>query len=100
MNSGITGSLTIPGSVNEIASSAFAFCNGLNSAITLEEGVTTVNGYVFYKCPNIAGPVTLPRSLTFMGAGAFDALDITMRVPTDSYAAQWAAAQGFTTETY
>ena len=55
-----------------IGNSAFSGCERLAN-ITIPESVTKINNFVFYKCDNLTAIYT----------------------PADSYAAQWAAKNGY-----
>ena len=70
-------SVTIPSSVTSIGSSAFHYCSGLEtvgsvgSGCNIELGWTTViPDSAFYYCTSLRS-VTIPSSVTSIGAGAF-----------------------------
>ena len=63
-------SVTIPNSVTNIGTNAFAYCSGLIS-VTIGKGVTSIGGdWVFSGCSNLIS-VTIPNSVTSIGNYAF-----------------------------
>ena len=62
-------SVTIPGSMHEVASDTFNGCPGLNS-ITVLNGTTKINEGAFNYCQMIKS-VTIPSSVTFVDHNAF-----------------------------
>ena len=62
-------SVTIPGSVTEIGSSAFDQCTSLTS-VTITDGVTKIGDAAFINCRSLAS-VTIPGSVTEIGSSAF-----------------------------
>lgn len=71
--------ITIPPTVTEIGSYAFAYCEKLRK-IDLPEGLTKINGYAFQNC-TILKRFTLPSTLTDIGDSAFqDCKDLTTLV--------------------
>jgi PKD repeat protein len=74
-NTGVT-SVTIPGTLTNIAYEAFYQCSSLTN-VTISNGVTTIGGYAFAYCYGLAG-VTIPISLTNIGSYAFyDCISLT-----------------------
>lgn len=67
--SDITGSLTIPGSVTSIPSSAFSGCASLTS-ITIGNGVTSIGQQAFAHCARLTS-IIIPDSVTSIGYEAF-----------------------------
>jgi len=63
-------SVTIPGSVTNIGSMAFASCSGLTN-VTMSNGLASIGGGVFSNCAVLAG-VTIPASVTHLGSNAFE----------------------------
>ena len=63
-------SITIPGKVKTINSSAFSGCTGLKS-ITIPNSVTSIGSSAFNGCTNLA-TITLPENITKIGSGAFN----------------------------
>ena len=73
-------SVTIPGSVQKIGSSAFARCEKL-SAVTLSEGLLTIEDFAFYQCPITR--LYIPDSVAFIGSCAFVTTQLTeVRLPS------------------
>jgi BspA type Leucine rich repeat region (6 copies) len=68
------GSLTnvvIPNSVSNIGGSAFYFCTSLTS-VTISNGVATIGARAFENCSRLNN-ITLPNSVTNIGWAAFEA---------------------------
>lgn len=73
--------VTLPSSVKEIRSEAFAYCGKLKR-INISEGLVTVGEYVFRGCVSLPG-LRLPKTLSKIKPGAFmscDALE-KIRIP-------------------
>ncbi|MBQ9173653.1 MAG: leucine-rich repeat domain-containing protein [Bacteroidales bacterium] len=73
--------VTLPSSVKEIRSEAFAYCGNLK-CINIPEGLVTVGEYVFRGCVSLS-VLRLPKTLSKIKHGAFmscDALEI-IRIP-------------------
>lgn len=73
--------VTLPSSVKEIRSEAFAYCGKLKR-INISEGLVTVGEYVFRGCVSLPG-LRLPKTLSKIKHGAFmscDALE-KIRIP-------------------
>ena len=68
--SGFTGSLTIPNSVTEIVEGAFAQCSGFNGSLSLGNSVTTIGLAAFQYC-HFTGSLIIPNSVITIGNGAF-----------------------------
>jgi len=66
---GITGTITIPGSVGEIKVDAFSGCTGF-SELNILNGVTFLNKDSFVGCSSLK-KVTMPESMTNLGSGVF-----------------------------
>ena len=63
--------ISIPGSVGEIAASAFENCRLLNSIIFAESSdLTTIGNWAFYNCHELQN-VTIPEGVTEIGHAAF-----------------------------
>ena len=60
---------TIPNSVTEIGSNAFARCPGLTS-ISIPNSVTEIGSHAFEFCSSLSN-ITFPNSITHIGNGAF-----------------------------
>ena len=69
--SGLTGSLTIPGSVITIGDNAFYHCSGFTGELTIPDSVTTIYGNAFLGCSGFSGSLTIPDSVTTIGSGTF-----------------------------
>ena len=69
--SGLTGTLTIPGSVTSIGEDAFCDCSGFTGSLTIPGSVITIGNYAFYGCKGFNGTLTIPNSVTSIGYGAF-----------------------------
>jgi fibronectin type 3 domain-containing protein len=70
--SGLSGTLTIPASVQSIGLYAFSSCTGL-SALSFPDtsSLTTLANYAFSGCSGLDGTLTFPSSLQSIGAFAF-----------------------------
>ena len=66
---GKAGSYAIPGSVTNIANSAFSLSTGLTS-VTIPDSVTSIEAGAFTSCTGLTS-VTIPNSVTSIGALAF-----------------------------
>lgn len=72
---GCTGltSITIPESVKEITNLAFYGCAGLTGELNLPNNIETIGESAFQGCTGFTNrTITLPASLTSIGANAFD----------------------------
>ena len=69
---GLTGSLTIPNSVNTIGELAFRYCNGFTGSLTIPNSVTSIGRKAFGGCSGFTGSLTIPNSVTSIGPGAFE----------------------------
>ena len=87
-------SVIIPDSVASIGESAFYGCDWLTH-ITIPDSVTSIGESAFYGCGGLT-TITIPDSVTSIGEGAFSrcARNFTLTVNRDSYAAEYAAANG------
>ena len=70
--SGLTGALTIPGSVLTIGDSAFRGCSGLTGSLTLGNSVMTIGRSAFEGCSGFTGSLTLGNSVTNINDYAFE----------------------------
>lgn len=90
---GITGTLSIPGTVEEIGAYAFNACDKVTGALvipdsvrvignaafygtgitslTLGANVQTISDSAFFNCTSLAGELTIPDSVQTIGASAF-----------------------------
>ena len=66
---GITGPVTIPGSLRIIGGGVFSWCTGLTD-VTIQTGVTGIGEYAFSGCTGLTD-VTIPSSVTSIGKDAF-----------------------------
>lgn len=62
---GITGTYTIPGTVDTIVEKAFYNCAGLTKVI-IPDGVVTIGNSAFYNCTGLTD-ITIPDSVTTVG---------------------------------
>lgn len=74
--------ITIPSSVEEIGTAAFADCTTL-SQINLSEGLYSIGNSAFERCSNLTS-VTLPNTLRFIGERAFGRTDLNYIVCPES----------------
>ena len=65
-----TGSYTIPSTVSEIKTYAFASCNLLNGTVTVPPSVTKIKQYTFRDC-SLLEHVVLPNTLTELEGNIF-----------------------------
>ncbi|MDO4741356.1 MAG: leucine-rich repeat domain-containing protein [Eubacteriales bacterium] len=86
-------SITIPDSVTFIDECAFNRCSGLRG-ITLSSGLTAIpDGFLTNSW--LLGSLTIPASVTSIAPDAFDkSPNVTLIVPRDSYARQFAIEHG------
>lgn len=87
--------ITLPDSLQKIDNYAFYQCKNLKS-IVIPPNVTTIGIEAFSGCKALS-KVSLPASVTSISNDAFDncAKKITFEVIDGTYAAQWAAEQGY-----
>ena len=73
--------VTLPSSIKEIRSEAFAYCRNLK-CINIPEGLVTVGEYVFRGCVSLS-VLRLPKTLSKIKHGAFMSCDAlqTIRIP-------------------
>jgi PKD repeat protein len=86
-------SVTIPGSISQIAPWAFIDCTSLTN-VTIANGVTSIGGFAFGNCTNLTS-VIIPGTVTSIGEYAFYAcLNLTNAVIGGKVAtlADWAFA--------
>lgn len=82
-------SVTIPGTVREIGTTAFYGCWSL-SRLSLGDGLVQIGSYAFSGCATL-GTVTIPASVTDIGAGAFNNCPrLTIRAKGGTAAQQYA----------
>jgi hypothetical protein len=67
--------VTVPGSVTNLADTAFYMCGNLTN-VALSEGLLNIGPNAFYGCPKLAY-VTIPGSVTNIGNGAFSSAAFT-----------------------
>ena len=92
-------SVSIPDSVTSIRDYTFGFCDSLTS-ITIPNSVTSIGNGAFMECSSLAS-VSITDSVTSIGSWAFDACpNLTLRVPTNSYAHQYAIENNIPYITY
>lgn len=89
-------SVTIPSGVTSIANSTFRYCRSLNS-VTIPSSVTSIGDEAFFWCSNLTS-VTIPSSVTSIGSYAFGRCGESLIIygEANSYAENWANANGFT----
>ena len=87
-------SVTLPNSLTSIGDGAFFRCDALTS-VSMPKGLTAIGDRAFACCESLTS-VTLPDSLVSIGEGAFKNCpdDLTLIVPRDSYACQYAIDNG------
>ena len=78
----LTGSYTIPASVDSIGIHAFAYCKGLTS-VTIPSSVTTIEFFSFLKCSGLIS-VYIPSSVTTIQQEAFDGCSGLINVDTNN----------------
>ena len=78
---------TIPNSVTEIGSMAFAACSSLTS-ITIPDSVTEIGGGAFMGCSSLTS-ITIPNSVTEIGDKAFEGCPLeSVTVPCNAKIAE------------
>lgn len=60
----LTGSVSLPASLQRIGASAFAGCTGLTGSLTIPGSVTQIGEYAFDGCSGLTGSLTLPAAIT------------------------------------
>lgn len=79
--------------VTSLGETIGTFCDALTTVV-IAEGVTVMDDYCFQSLKSLTG-ITLPASLTGIGKYCFQYCpNLTLTVPRDSYAAQWAKDNG------
>ena len=71
----LTGSLTIPNTVDFIGYGAFMWCSGFNGTLTLSNALTVIQGRAFIGCTGLTGALTIPASVHYIGSDAFRGCD-------------------------
>ena len=98
-NSRSLTSIYIPDSVTCIGDSVFAMCTVLTS-VSIPDSVTCLGDRVFASCDALTS-ITLPDSITSIGDEAFcNCPNLTLRVPANSYAHQYAIDNNIPYTTY
>ena len=69
--SGLTGSLTIPNSVESIGNYAFYGCSGFNGSLTIGNALESIGYSAFSGCLGFNGSLNIPNSVTRVGSMAF-----------------------------
>ncbi len=69
--SGLSGSLTIPNSVESIGNNAFNGCSGFTGTLTIPNSVESIGSYAFFNCRGLTGSLTIPNSVESIGNDAF-----------------------------
>ena len=69
--SGLTGSLTIPNTIETISYDAFYMCSGLSGALVLNEGLVEIGTSAFDGCSGLTGTLVLPQTLRYISSDAF-----------------------------
>ena len=79
--------------VEKIGESSFA--NTQISTVVISEGICEIDWFAFYACPSLTS-VTLPRSISSIGYGAFDGASskFTIYCYSDTYAHAFAKSYG------
>ena len=68
---GFTGALTMPATIEEIGNSAFEGCSGLTGNMVLPSNLKSIGAAAFKNCKSIEGTWSLPSGLTSLGSEAF-----------------------------
>ena len=68
---GLTGTLSIPNSVEVIGTLAFVGCTGFSGALLLPASLNSIGESAFYGCSSLTGVLEFPESLTTIGKAAF-----------------------------
>ena len=86
-------SVTLPAKLAYMPDRLFEGC-GLLTDVYIPDGLIRVGAYAFAGCASLAA-LELPASVTRIGRGAFAGCDaLTLHVPADSFAAQFAQESG------
>ena len=91
---GVNGAVTIPHGVTSIGGHAFAGCSGL-TGVTIPAGVTSIGSSAFSGCRGLTN-VTMPDSVTGIGEGAFENCSglTSMTIPASVTSIGWEAFWG------
>lgn len=82
--SGLSGELTIPGTVTTIEGNAFRDCVNLSGELIIPDSVTSIGGQAFSNCQNLEGEFKISETLQTLGQRAFEGAGITKIVlPND-----------------
>ncbi len=68
----LTGTLTLPNSINRIEGWAFYGCHGLTGSLILPAELVTIGERAFNGCSGLTGTLTLPEGLKIMEDRAFN----------------------------
>lgn len=71
----LTGSLTIPNTVDFIGYGAFMWCDGFSGTLTLSNALNVIQGRAFIGCTGLTGALTIPASVHYIGSDAFRGCD-------------------------
>lgn len=74
---GLTGTVTIPGSVRSIGESAFHSNAGI-TALHFSSGLESIGAYAFAGCTGLSGTITLPATVTQLDPDAFAGCSATV----------------------
>lgn len=89
---GMTGSLTIPSSINSIQFAAFDGCSGFTGSLSFSNGLTAIGEGAFLNCSGFTGTLVLPNSVNIVGGGAFQNCSHITTVDTGNGVTQLADA--------
>lgn len=69
--SGLSGSLNIPATVENITGGAFRGCSGFSGTLRLPDGLKELGDNAFYRCSGFTGSLTIPHGITKIGDSCF-----------------------------
>lgn len=69
--SGFSGTLRLPDGLKELGDNAFYRCSGFTGSLTIPHGITKIGDFCFQDCSGLNGQLNLPKDLTEIGVWAF-----------------------------
>lgn len=67
----LTGTLSLPASIERIGGNAFSGCTGFTGDLIFPDKLPAINAAAFYECSGFNGKLIIPEKITFIGWNAF-----------------------------